>query len=106
MSVVDLFNSMPARFQAEKAAGPAMGILFDLSGAEGGQWYVNIADGQLAVRQGAPAAAPSATVKLTTEDFDALSTGSLNQRMAYMAGKVNVESDLKSVMKFQQLVGF
>ena len=30
MSVVDLFNSMPARFQAEKAAGTAMGILFDL----------------------------------------------------------------------------
>ena len=38
MSVVDLFNSMPARFQAEKAAGTAMGILFDLSGDGGGQW--------------------------------------------------------------------
>ena len=47
MSVVDLFNSMPARFQAEKAAGTTMGILFDLSGDGGGQWFVNIADGQL-----------------------------------------------------------
>jgi putative sterol carrier protein len=106
MSVVDLFNSMPARFQAEKAAGTAMGILFDLSGAEGGQWFVNIADGQLAVSQGAPATAPSATVKMTTEDFQALSSGSLNPMMAFMTGKVKVEGDLNSVMKFQQLVGF
>ena len=106
MSVVDLFNSMPARFQAEKAAGTTMGILFDLSGDGGGQWFVNIADGQLAVSEGVPAATPSATVKMTTEDFQALSSGSLNPMMAFMTGKVKVEGDLNSVMKFQQLVGF
>ena len=106
MSVVDLFNSMPARFQAEKAAGTTMGILFDLSGDGGGQGFVNIADGQLAVSEGAPASTPSATVKMTTEDFQALSSGSLNPMMAFMTGKVKVEGDLNSVMKFQQLVGF
>ena len=106
MSVADLFNTMPSRFQADKAAGTAMGILFDLSGTDGGQWFVNIADGSLAVSEGAPAATPSATVKMTSEDFQALSSGSLNPMMAFMTGKVKVEGDLNTVMKFQQLVGF
>lgn len=106
MSVAELFNSMPARFQADKAADTNMGILFDLSGDDGGQWYVDIADGQLNVAQGAPAAAPSATVKMTAEDFQAMSSGSLNPMMAFMTGKVKVDGDLNSVMKFQSLVGF
>lgn len=106
MSVADLFNSMPGRFQADKAAGANMGILFDLSGDDGGQYYVNIADGKLEVNPGAPAAAPSATVKMTAEDFTAMSTGALNPMMAFMSGKIKVDGDLGSVMKFQSLVGF
>ena len=106
MSVADIFNSMPGRFQADKAAGANMSILFDLSGDDGGQYYVNIADGQLAVTPGAPAAAPSATVKMTAEDFAGMSSGSLNPMMAFMTGKIKVDGDLNSVMKFQSLVGF
>jgi putative sterol carrier protein len=106
MSVADIFNNMPTRFQADKAADTNMGILFDLSGDNGGQWYVDIANGQLNVNPGAPAAAPSATVKMTAEDFEAMSTGALNPMMAFMTGKIKVDGDLNSVMKFQSLVGF
>ncbi len=106
MSLSDIFNSMPGRFQADKAADAKMGIVFDLSGDNGGQWYVDIANGQLNVTQGTPAAAPSATVKMTAEDFSAMSSGSLNPMMAFMTGKIKVDGDLNSVMKFQSLVGF
>lgn len=106
MSVADIFNTMPGRFQADKAADTNMGILFDLSGADGGQWFVDIANGQLNVSSGAPAAAPSATVNMTAEDFQAMSSGALNPMMAFMTGKIKVDGDLNSVMKFQSLVGF
>jgi putative sterol carrier protein len=106
MSVSDLFNSMPQRFDASKAGDAKMGILFDLSGGDGGQWYVDIDNGQLNVSQGAPAATPNATVKMTAEDFQAMSSGSLNPMMAFMTGKVKVDGDLNTVMKFQSLVGF
>jgi putative sterol carrier protein len=106
MSVADLFNSMPGRLQADQAAGVNMSILFDLSGPEGGQWYVDLADGQVNVNQTAGAGAPNATVRMSAEDFQAMSSGSLNPMMAFMTGKVKVEGDLNSVMKFQQLVGF
>jgi len=97
---------MPGRFQAENAADAKMGILFDLSGDGGGKWFVNIADGKLDVSEGAPATTPSATVSMTAEDFQAMSGGSLNPMMAFMTGKVKVDGDLNSVMKFQSLVGF
>lgn len=106
MSVAELFNNMPSRFQADKAAGANMGILFDLSGDDGGQYFVNIADGKLDVSPGAPATVPSATVKMAAEDFTAMSTGALNPMMAFMTGKIKVDGDLNSVMKFQSLVGF
>jgi putative sterol carrier protein len=106
MSVAELFNSMPGRLQVDQAAGVNMSILFDLSGAEGGQWCVDVAEGKVNVNEGASASAPNATVRMTAEDFQAMSSGSLNPMMAFMTGKVKVEGDLNSVMKFQQLVGF
>lgn len=105
MSVADLFKSMPDRFQADKAAGTNMTLLFELTGDGGGQWHVAIADGKLDVNEGA-AADPTATVKMDANDFQAMSSGSLNPMMAFMTGKVKVEGDLNSVMKFQSLVGF
>ena len=106
MSVADIFNSMPGRLQADKAAGTNMSLLFDLSGDGGGQYFVDIHDGQLNVTEGASSVAPSATVKMSAEDFTAMSSGSLNPMMAFMTGKIKVDGDLNSVMKFQSMVGF
>ena len=47
MSIAELFNSMPGRLQADKAAGVNMSILFDLSGEGGGQYLVDLKDGKL-----------------------------------------------------------
>lgn len=105
MSVADLFKSMPDRLQSDKAAGVDMSILFDLSGDKGGQWHVSIANGKVDVTEGGSAPA-TATVRMSAEDFQAMSTGSLNPMMAFMTGKVKVEGDLNSVMKFQSLIGF
>ena len=104
MSVAEIFNGMAGRFQADKAAGATMGILFDLSGDDGGQYYVNIADGKLDVSQSAPAAAPSATVKMSADDFKAMSSGSLNPMMAFMTGKIKVEGDMSVAMALSQLL--
>lgn len=103
--LAELFNSMPARFQSEKAADTNMTLLFDLTGDGGGQWHIHIADGKLNVNEGTTAN-PTATVKMDAADFQAMSSGSLNPMMAFMTGKVKVEGDLNSVMKFQSLVGF
>jgi putative sterol carrier protein len=43
---------------------------------------------------------------MSAEDFQAMSSGSLNPMMAFMTGKIKVDGDLNTVMKFQSLVGF
>lgn len=105
MNVAELFDGMSERLQADKAAGVTMSVGFDLGGDEGGQWLVKIADGKLDVDKGSVDGA-DATIKMSAEDFKAMSTGGLNPMMAFMTGKVKVDGDLNTVMKFQSLVGF
>jgi putative sterol carrier protein len=99
-----IFDSMSERFQADKAGDLDMTIQFDLSGDGGGQWYANIEDGAMSVNKGS-AEAPSATLKMDADDFAKMSNGDLNPMMAFMSGKIKVDGDLNSVMKFQTLVG-
>lgn len=103
-NIAEIFENMPNRFQADKAKGVAMTVEFDLTGDGGGQWYAVIEDGNLAVEEGA-ADSPSATIRMDADDFKKMSSGELNAMMAFMSGKIKVEGDLNSVMKFQSLVG-
>jgi putative sterol carrier protein len=43
---------------------------------------------------------------MAADDFQDMHSGKLNPMMAFMSGKVKVEGDLNTVMKFQSVVGF
>lgn len=105
MSLDKIFASMPERFQADKADGVNMIVLFDVSGDDGGQWSVGVKDGAIDVQKAA-AENPTASIKISSEDLQAMTSGQLNPMMAFMSGKIKVDGDLNSVMKFQSLVGF
>lgn len=100
----EIFSNVTERFNADKAKGVDMSIVFDLSGDEGGTWAVRVADGQAKVVEEA-VDNPTATVKMDAQDYVDMTTGKLNPMMAFMSGKVKVEGDLNSVMKFQQIFG-
>lgn len=99
-----IFDSMTDRFQADKAGDLDMTVQFELSGDGGGQWYASIKDGSMSVDSGV-VDSPSATLKMDADDFAQMSRGDLNPMMAFMSGKIKVDGDLNSVMKFQSLVG-
>ena len=103
-SVTKIFEQMPEQFKAEKAGDFDATIQFDLAGDEGGQWYVTIADGNAAVEKGT-ADTPAATIRMAASDFADMMTGELDPMNAFMMGKVKVEGDLNTVMKFQTLFG-
>jgi putative sterol carrier protein len=105
-TVGELFQEMPSRFSPEKAGNMNATLLFDLTGEKGGQWTVKIADGQITVNEEAGSSIPTATVRMAAEDFQDMHSGKLNPMMAFMSGKVKVEGDLNTVMKFQSVVGF
>lgn len=106
MADVDaIFANLDENFDESKAGDVDLTIAFELSGEGGGQWYATIADGKLDSGKGS-VEDPSATLSMDADDFAAMSKGDLNPMMAFMSGKIKVDGDLNSVMKFQSLVGF
>ena len=103
-SVQDIFDQMPHEFNPEKAEDFDATIQFDLAGENGGQWYVTVADGNAAVEEG-NAEEPAATIRMSASDYVDMMTGKLDPMTAFMMGKVKVEGDLNTVMKFQTLFG-
>jgi putative sterol carrier protein len=104
MKPVDIFDKTAERFVANKAVDLTMTVGFDLDGEDGGQWHVIVDKGECEVNQGAADSA-NAVIKMTDSDYVDMMTGKLNPMMAFMSGKVKVEGDLNSVMKFQSIFG-
>ena len=101
-SVENLFKHMPQAFDAAAAAGFEATVQFKLSGEGGGDWNVSIADGKVDVEKGV-AENPTATIMMDAQDYADMISGELNPMVAFMQGKVKVEGDLNTVMKFQTL---
>lgn len=99
-----IFQGMMSRFNPEKAASMNASVLFDLSGEDGGQWAVQIQDGKANMVKGG-VENPTATIKMTAEDYAKMTKGELNAMTAFMTGKIKVDGDLNTVMKFQGLFG-
>ncbi len=104
MVPADIFAKIPERFNAEKASDVNMTLVFSLSGDNGGDWTIKIADGAVDVNEGA-ADSPNATINMDGDDYVKMMSGELNPMMAFMSGKVKVDGDLNSVMKMQSIFG-
>lgn len=102
-TVEEIFAEMPNRIDSAKLAGLDMSIMFDLSGEQGGQYTLVVADGAANVINGA-SDNPTATLKMDAADWQAMATGNLNPMTAFMTGKVKVEGDLGAVMKMQSFM--
>lgn len=98
--IAAVFPEMTQRFQPEKAEGVDATILFDLSGDNGGQYWVKIADGT--VEHGEGEVPADMTVKSSADDFYELVNGDLNPMQAVMFGKVKV-SDVGLGMKMMSI---
>ena len=102
MTPKDIFAEMPNQLDANAAKGMNSTIQFNLSGDNGGQWYVTIKDGKAEVSKGT---APSAnmTMSMAANDYVDMTTGKLNGQMAFMSGKLKISGDMGLAMKMQTL---
>jgi len=102
MTPKDIFAEMPKQLDANAAKGMNSTIQFNLSGDNGGQWYVAIKDGKAEVHEGT---APSAnmTMSMSAQDYVDMTTGKLNGQMAFMSGKLKISGDMGLAMKMQTL---
>jgi len=103
MTPDQIVEAMPNFLIPEKAGSTKATIAFDLSGAEGGKWWVRIHDGQAESGKGDPAEAPNLTLLADAGDWVKIMTGKLDGTAAFMQGKLKIKGDMGLAIKLQTL---
>ena len=98
-SVNDFFEGLESRVDPSKIEGMDNSYVFDIDGS--GTWTVRVADGAVAVSEGAGEA--DCTIEASEETFDKIVAGDLNPTTAYMTGKLKIKGDMGAALKLQKL---
>ena len=101
-TISEISQMMTDGFVAEKAAGTNAIIQFDLSGDNGGQFWVHINDGSIEIGKGVHDD-PKMTLKADADDWVKVSKGELNAMQAFMSGKIKIQGDMSLAMKMQTM---
>jgi len=102
MTPEDIFNELPNHLDTIAAKGLNAIIQLNLTGEQGGQWYVSVRDGKAEVTKGS-ASAPNMTMSMMAQDYVDMTIGRLNGQMAFMSGKLKISGDMGLAMKMQSL---
>lgn len=97
--VRDRFKTLAARFKPEAAKGVNARFHFVISGPKGGEWYVEIKDGKITVKEGS-GPNPTVTLKASDEDYKKIANGEMNKTIAYLRGKLKLDGDKDAMKKF------
>lgn len=102
MTPEEIFNEMPNQLDENAAKGINATIQFNISGDDGGHWFVTVKDGRATVGKGT-AASPNMTMAMADSDYVDMTLGKLNGQMAFMSGKLKLSGDMGLAMKMQSL---
>ena len=103
-SIQQVFAAMPERFNADAAAGLNATYQFDLTGDNGGKYWLKVNEGALESGEGVHDD-PTITITATADDYLKLVNGELSAMNAFMQGKVKVKGNMSLAMKLQTVFG-
>ena|ERR671918_2838835 len=98
----EVFDSMSQNFQAGQAKGVHSRYQWDLSGPQGGQWWIDVNDGKFKMGKGR-IANPNVTFVAKDKDWVAVSNGQLGGTWAYMTGRLKIRGDQKLARKLGEM---
>src|SRR5262249_15047058 len=88
----EVFDSMRGSFQPAKAKGVHARYQWDLSGPNGGEWWIDVNDGTYKMGKG-KIDHPSVTFIAKDKDWVAICHDQLSGTWAYMTGRLKVRGD-------------
>lgn len=88
----EVFDSMRGSFQPAKAKGVHARYQWDLSGPNGGEWWIEVNDGTYKMGKG-KIPNPNITFIAKDKDWVAICHGQLSGRWAYLTGRLKVRGD-------------
>jgi putative sterol carrier protein len=97
-----VFDSMRTSFKPDKAKGVHARYQWDLSGPNGGQWWIDVNDGTYKMGKG-KIDSPSVTFITSDNDWVAMSNGKLKGTWAYMTGRLKVRGSQAIARKLNEM---
>jgi len=97
-----VFDGMRQSFQAQKAKGVHARYQWELSGPNGGQWWIDVNDGTYKMGKGR-IDNPIVTFVTSDKDWVALSNGTLGGKWAYFTGRLKIRGSQSVARKLDEI---
>ncbi len=97
-----VFDGMRQSFQAQKAKGVYARYQWELSGPNGGEWWIGVNDGTYKMGKG-KIDNPSVTFVTSDKDWVALSNGTLGGKWAFFTGRLKIRGDQNLARKLDEI---
>lgn len=78
--------------------------LFELSGDEGGTWYIDLKNKAGSAGVGEPPVKVDVVMSMSTNDFVKMFSGKLKPTMAFMSGKLKIKGNMALAMKLEKMM--
>ena len=98
----DVFDGMRHSFQAQKAKGVHLKYQWQLSGPNGGEWWIEVNDGKYQMGRG-KIDKPDVTFVATDKNWVALSNGTLGGKWAFFTGRLKIHGSQAAASKLDQI---
>ena len=103
-SIQEIFENLDEGFQSDKAEGVDAIFQFDLTGDNGGKYWVKVQN-KLAEVSAGEHDSPTMVLTSTADDYIAMINGELAPMTAFMQGRIKVKGDMGLAMKLQAMFG-
>lgn len=97
-----VFDSMRAAFRVDKAAGVRARYQFELSGPQGGEWWIEVREAKAKFGRG-QIASPDVTFIASDKDWVALSSGRLSGAWATLTGRLKIRGSHALARKLDEM---
>ena len=98
----EVFDSMRGSFRPGKAKGVHARYQWELSGPQGGEWWIDVNDGTYKMGKG-KIDNPTVTFITSDKDWVAMSNGKLKGTWAYMTGRLKVRGPQSVARKLDEI---
>ena len=98
----EVFDAMRGSFQPAKAKGVHARYQWDLSGPNGGQWWIDVEDGKYKMGKG-KIDSPNVTFVAKDKDWVAVSNHQLGGTWAYFTGRLKIRGDQALARKLGEI---
>ena len=103
MTAKEFINNLPNKVNNDAIQGMETTFHFQIKEEGGGDYTVNIKDGQVNVIEGL-VGDPKCTVRTTNDNFIGVVTGKINPMMALMMGKIKIDNQ-GELLKYAKVFG-